>query len=603
LKKKLNKKKQARLMALMHAAQNHFNQGRLNQAAQLCQQVLQISPDHAPAMHTLGLIAYQQGATDSALQLLKQAVKRQPREASYLSNLGILYNNTGQPQQAIEHYQRALALEPNCAEFLNNLGVTYLHLEQYQQAKEYLDKSIQSNPGYFDAHNNLAEVFIRQGYIEEAIASFRRAIAIRPDVRVPHAGLLFLLSYYGLCPSDQLMQEHKHWDEIHGAAGRKHGYKHTPPSMNDRRLRIGYVSADFRRHPVSAFIEPLLKGHHKDKVEVFCYADVSKPDAITRRLQGLAEHWLSITGATDAQVAQKINQDGIDILIDLSGHTANNRLAIFTYKAAPIQAGYLGYAASTGLQTMDYWISDKILQPEDTKDIASETLYRLPRCWISYQPPVADLAIKIKATDTPLVYGSFNNVIKLNSELIACWQQILAQSPGAQLLLKSTVLDNPEFKQKIVADLSQAGIDMQRVQLRGGSAYDDYMLDYNAVDIALDTFPRSGGTTAADALWMGVPVVTLAGEHYVQRLATSKLNAIGHPEWIAGSPKKYVDIAVALGKDRAALSQTKTSLRDAFMASELFDYDDLATHMETAYQEMWQAYLNGGVAASCCSSR
>lgn len=591
MKKKLNKKHQAKIQGLFQQAQTGFQNGRLADARTSCLNILKLNAEDADTLHLLGLICHREGDLASAVRYIEQAVLARPKSVAFLTNLGTMHSLRNDLPNAARAYERALAIDPLSGATYLNLGVIYSRLQRYDDAIQTYRKAIELDPNYAEAYNNLGMDLERKGLLNEAADQFRLALKYKPHFPSAHQNLLFLLSYYCLSSTQKLCDAHREWDDIYGSRGRQHAFTHTHRGDPDKRLRIGYVSPDFRRHPVSSFVEPLLATHHRADVEVFCYAEVFEPDEVTRHLQTLADHWRSTTHLSDEQVARMIHDDRIDILIDLAGHTAFSRLAIFTYKPAPIQATYLGYCATTGLRAMDYWITDRVLHPEDTTECATEAIFRLPRCWVTYQPPAGAPDVLPRSPDAPLTFGSFNNTRKIGDIVVTTWAAILDRAPGARLLLKSRYLDDPHEQQLIAGKFRQHGIGADRLELQGASPFPDYMNIYNDVDIALDTFPRSGGTTAADALWMGLPVVTLAGERYVERLAASKLHAIGRSEWIADTQDEYIEIAIALANNPQLRAEARQTQRTRMVASPLCDGDGLATAMENAYRTMWRNYI------------
>lgn len=546
---------------------------------------------HADALHLFGLVHHRLGDIASAARWIEKAVQAKPRSGVFLTNLGTMRNLLGEVDKAASAYERALVIDPSSAPAHLNLGAIYSRLQRYDDAIAAYHRAIQLNPDYAEAYNNLGMDLERKGFMAEAAEQLRQAVRINPQFQIAYQKLLFLLSYYCLSSSEEVLEEHRRWDAIHGARGRQLHFSYVRQGDPDKRLRIGYVSPDFRRHPVSTFIEPLLAAHHRTDVEIYCYAEVFEPDAVTQRLQALADHWRMTVGLSDEEVVRMIHDDGIDVLIDLAGHTAYSRLAVFTYKPAPIQATYLGYCATTGLSAMDYWITDETLHPSAAQECAAETIYRLPRCWVAYQPPAGAPAVLPRPVDQPFTFGSLNNTRKLGDAVVAAWANILDRVPGSLLLLKSPYLDD-EYERQVVADkLGRHGIGPDRLRLHGATAFPDYMQVYNEIDVALDTFPRSGGTTAADALWMGLPVITLAGERYVERLAASKLTAVGRPEWVARTIEEYVALAVAVMNDSSLRAEVRQTQRARMAASPLCDGDSLARALEHAYRSMWHRYL------------
>ena len=364
-------------------------------------------------------------------------------------------------------------------------------------------------------------------------------------------------------------------------------------SAAQHKLKIGYVSPDFKRHPVGKFIAPIIKHHDHQKFEIYCYGEIQKVDEITEEIQSSCDHWRSTLGLTDAEVIEQIKQDQIDILIDLAGHTDDNRLPIFFSKPAPIQASYLGYFATTGIPTIDYWITDHHLHPVDTEEKTSETIWRLPRCYVAYQPSPEALEVNpLPALSSEYItFGCLNNFSKLNPFLLSLWAKILQALPQSRLILKSHYhnLDDTEEKQSVELFLQEQGFNLEQVELIDSPTLaEDYFALYHRIDIHLDTFPYNGCTTTCDALWMGVPVLTLAGDRKIQRMGNSLLQAIGLEDWIAHSPEEYVNKAITFAQDLEAIAQLRTSLRERFQKSQLGDIEGLTLALENAYQQMWK---------------
>ena len=331
-----------------------------------------------------------------------------------------------------------------------------------------------------------------------------------------------------------------------------------------QKLKIGYVSPDFKRHPVGCFIAPIIKHHDHQKFEIYCYGEIRKVDEMTEEIKSSCDHWRSTLGLTDEQVIEQIKQDQIDILIDLAGHTEYNRLPIFFAKPAPIQASYLGYFATTGISTIDYWITDHHLHPLDTQEKTSETIWRLPRCYVAYQPSLEAPEINpLPALSSEhITFGCFNNFSKLNPFPLSLWAKILQALPHARLILKTHYhnLDDPEEKQSVELFLQEQGLNLEQIELIDSPTLtEDYFSFYHRIDIHLDTFPYNGCTTTCDALWMGVPVLTLTGDRKIQRMGNSLLQAIGLADWIAKTPEDYVNKAIHFAQDLDAIASLRSS--------------------------------------------
>ena len=379
--------------------------------------------------------------------------------------------------------------------------------------------------------------------------------------------------------------------------------KNEPEHHAARRLHIGYVSPNFQEHPVAYLIEPLLKRHDRSVVKTYCYAEVEQPDQITERIRSAADVWRSTVGLSERQLAQLIGRDQIDILVDLAGHGESSRLKVFALKPAPIQASYLGYFATTGLPTIDYWLTDAILHPEGTAEKTSETIWRLPRCYLAYRPrpeapAVSPLPCLAKGAIT---FGCLHNFAKMNATVIALWSKILDQVPQARLLVKTSYQDmsDPEERSSIEQMFSEQGISPERLELVSHQpSCTDYLALYHNIDIHLDTFPYTGRTTTCESLWMGVPVLTLAGQRQIERVSTTMLQTVGLEDWVAHSGEEYVHKAVEFAHNQEYLQQLRATMRNRLQKSPLCDLQGMARSLEEAYRQMWQGYLET-LSSSC----
>ncbi len=557
--------------------------GRRKDAARIFTGILQRHPACAEACYHLGRLCLQSHDYAGAAGLLHKAVQIDPVFAEAWYMLGNALYNRLCLEEAAQAYLRALQAQPS-----------------FDNPRCYLTPVPEKLRRTYQTHfySNLGRVQRKLGQLEAARASYEAALRIDPDNALAHSRLLFLLSFHVLCEPAELLAAHRAWDARHGAQGRAHAFVHESgrtPARAGQRLRIGYLSPDFHQHAVSYFIAPLLAHHDPDQVEVFCYADNAVTDAVSHRLREQVNHWRTIQGESDAAVARCIHDDRIHILIDLAGHTTT-RLKVFTYRPAPIQATYLGYFATTGLDAMDYWITDAVLHPADTVEQASEALWRLPRCCLAYQPapeaPPVTARPAEKPVDGGIVFGSFNQITKISDEAVALWSKVLQAVPGSRLLLKCQMLQDTAIRRRLLARFEAAGLPASRLELHTFTpAYRDHLDLYNRVDILLDTIPRTGGSTTADALWMGVPVITLAGHLFVQRLSATMLHALNLEELIATTPEEYIEKAVALAQDQRRLYRLKAGLRQRMKDSPLCDGQGLARAMEAAYHNMWQRHL------------
>jgi protein O-GlcNAc transferase len=579
-------------------AEAHYNlgnalrgQGKRAEGIAAYRQAILLKPGYAEAYCNLGLALEDQGEHDKAIAAYRQAVsiKSDMAEAQY--NLGIALKEQGKLDEATAAYRQAIRIQPDLAEAHSNFGVTLKEQGKLEEAVTAYRQAIRAKPDYAEAYSNLGIALNEQGKLDEAIVAYRQAIRIKPGYAAAHSNLLFSLNYHDKWTADSLFAAHQEWDERYGRqTSRPTAYANDREA--GRRLKIGYVSPDFRMHSVAYFVEPLLKEHDRQAIEVFCYAEVKRQDAVAADLQRLADHWLVTVGMSDDELAERIQADGIDILVDLAGHTANNRLCVVARKPAPVQVTWLGYPNTTGLKTIDYRLVDAVTDPVGEADAwASETLVRLEGGFLCYgalkdaPEPTVPPCLK---TGT-VTFGSFNNPAKLSAATLDAWATLLSRLPQARLLLKGKPFADPATRTLFQARLGERGVAAERVELvdwlPGAAAH---LSLYHRVDIALDPFPYNGTTTTCEALWMGVPVVTLRGERHAGRVGASLLAQIALTDLIANSVKDYVEISVALACNPERLDELHRSLRPRMVASPLCDGAAFARKIEGAFGAMWQ---------------
>ena len=462
------------------------------------------------------------------------------------------------------------------------------------EAEAAYRRAIELKPDYAEAHINLGNALKDQGRLAEAEAMYRRAIDLKPDFAKAHSALLLLLNYRPATDPSALYRAHREWRDRYARHLERPARPYDNTRDPERRLRVGYVSPDFRTHSVSFFFEPLLAAHDRAAVELFCYAEVKHPDDTTSRLKTLADYWRSTLGLTDDGVGDLGRADGMDVLVDLAGHTGDNRLLVFARKPAPVQVTWLGYPSTTGLSTIDCRLTDAIADPEEGSGAChSETLVRLPGGFLCYKAPeVAPEVSPLPARTTGFVtFGSFNNSSKVTPEVVAVWARIMRRIPGSHLLLKSRQFADATTRQRYVKLFVGYGIDAPRIRLLPNApSLEKHLGTYSRVDIALDTFPYNGTTTTCEALWMGVPVITLRGDRHAGRVGASLLARVGLAELIAENEEAYVETAVSLAGDRGRLEALRTGLRARMSASPLCDPAGFARQVEAAYREMWKQW-------------
>jgi len=583
------------LPAVAALAKEHFNAGRLPTAEALFRQILAAEPDHPDALHSLGVIAYQAGNNDIAAQLIGRAVQLSPSAPKY-SNLGLALQAQDKLDEAAAAYRKALALQPDFAAAHNNLGNALADLGNLDQSVAHYRRAILIKPDFAVAHNNLGARLKDLGKLEEAIECYRRALRIKPDFSEAYSNLLFVYSFHSSLDPREYLALARGWEVACLSAedrqrARAKSFRRVPPA--GRRLKVGYISGDYRAHAVSNFVEQLFTHHDRARIELFAYSNTATSDTVTARLRHLADRWVSVVGMTDADVLERIESDKIDVLIDLSGHTMHDRLRVFAHRAAPVQASYLGYFASTGLTEMDYWIGDEILTPPEAQSHFCEKIWRLPRTWLAYKT-LADAPQPAwqPALDGTVWVGSFNHLGKLTQQTLALWAKVLKALPEGRLLLKTKALADTRNRQRIMHTMAALGIAADRIELQRDSNWGDYMASYDLLDIALDPVgAHGGGTVTCDALWMGVPVIHALGDRATSRFSASMLHAIDHAEWIAGTEQEYVEKVVSLARNVELRVALRSQQRERMASSPLSDAKDLAKSLENAYFDMFERFL------------
>ena len=565
-------------------------QGRLTQAAAMYKKALSLQPNDVVAYNNLGHVYRELGSIEDEIVCYTKAVQVDPDYAYTYLNLGNLLQYRGELDKAISCYQKALGKKFDFPEACNNLGSALIMQGRLNEAAQYFRKALLMNPYYAEAYNNLGSINQNQGKFREGIFCFRKALEIKRDYIKAYSNLLYAMHYDPDIGDEMLYEEAAHcWQQ--------HGLKKTPTfhlvgnSTKSGRIKIGYISPDFREHSVSYFFLPLLRYHNRDSIEIFCYSEVKREDEITDQIKELSDHWRPIAWLSNRAIADQVRQDGIDILVDLAGHTAENRLPVFAYKPAPVQITWLGYPGTTGMPVMDFRLTDEIADPSGESDqYYSETLIRLPDGFLCYGPPedAPDVSGLPARKNGHITFGSFNNLPKINPEVIGLWSRLLDQVADSRLLLKSKQFADYQVRQRFLDLFSARGIGAERVRLLPIAATTAaHLALYHQVDIALDPFPYNGTTTTCEALWMGVPVITLRGDRHAGRVGASILNRMGLEEMVADSQGQYVGIGKKLAQDITALENLRAGLRSHMQSSVLCDGKSFARIMETTIQNLW----------------
>jgi len=570
--------------------------GEIEPAIEVYRQAIALAPDFAEMHFNLGVAFSAQGEFDAAIQSYREAIRLSANYAQAFCNLGAALLAQNKYEESVLNYQHAIMINPELSEAHYNLGIALQAQDKLEAAVASFRKTLDLQPQFVECLCNLGNALRAQGHLNEAIECYQKALAIKPDYANAYSNLLFLLSYHATTSPLDYLNQARGWEQacipatIRKAAREK---QFNRPSLCGRRLKVGYVSGDFRKHAVSYFIEQIFAHHDRAKLEVFAYSNNRSSDEVTERLKTLAEHWIPIANLSDAELCELMEVEQLDVLIDLSAHSAHNRLGVFARRAAPAQATYL-YFASTGLSEMDYWIGDEVLTPPALNDQFSETVWRLARVWLSYKT-IADAPAPNwrPAGDGTIWLGSFNNLGKITPFTLQLWARILHALPEGRLLLKNKELADAGNQQRIFNELTSLGISSDRIELQPGSNWSDYMAQHDRLDIALDPVgAHGGGTSTCDALWMGVPVIHRAGDHVGSRFAASILSAIGQSEWVAQSEAEYVEKTIALARNVELRKQLRFAQRNKMSSSPLCDAHGLARSLEEAYHGMYTRWLD-----------
>ncbi len=564
-------------------------------AEELYLRIIRQDPRNSNALNLLGTIYLERGEHDKALVLIKKAIQAYPMGAMFHNNLGNVFREMGLSKDAEKAYREALRVDPDCVSASNNLG-TMLHEQgDMDGAVVCFEKACRKDPGFSPAYYNLGRVFCEQGRIVTAMWAYKEALKINPDFQDAHSNYLYSLHFSDTVTPEQIFDEHAAWAS---SFAEKH-YPDNPVFDNDRdrfrRLRIGYVSPDFRTHSVAYFLEDVMAAHNKDKFEIFCYSCSDKKDDFTQRFRELSDNWRDVSLLSDDDACRMIREDRIDILVDLAGHTRNSRILIFARKPAPIQVAWLGYPDTTGLKTMDYRITDALADPPGESDrLSSEKLIRLAGGFHCYRPSGESYPISAPPfmKTGAVTFGSFNNNSKISERVIAVWARILKQAEGSRLKLKSRSFSDFGTRKFILERFAHHGVPSERIWFEGYKvSLKEHFLLYNTVDIALDTFPYNGTTTTCEALWMGVPVIALEGNNHASRVGASLLRHAGLDSCVAATADDYVEKAVALARNAEHLQGYRSTLRERMSRSSLMNPVAFTEKLEYAFRGMWVEWV------------
>lgn len=621
-----------KLQQLLDRAIELHRAGRLAETGALCGQILKAAPKHLAAIRLAGDLAFQEGRIKEALELLNRAVDVDPKSAACRMSLGVALIAAGQPQEAetqlreavgkkpdffeawdhlstalrlqnrigeaLKCHEQVIRLKPRYAAGWYHYGGTLFDVGEFELALHHYNMALTADPRFVQARLGIAKVLGIKNQIPESITEYTRFLAREPHFHLARSCRLFSLQYVDNFSREQVFADHVAYGKAVGTVPAP--VLPSTPEL-DRRLRIAILSPDLRMHSCAFFLEPLLKYLDRKHFQLLLYLDYQREDEMSARLRGLSDIWRNFICQPDPAVERIIRADQPDILIDLAGHSSSGaRLPLYSHRLAPVQITYLGYPDTTGLPAMDYRFTDAIADPVGEADrFATERLVRFaPTAW-AYLPPVdaPEPGPALSPVGTPVTFGSFNNITKINDTTLRLWADVLRAAPDSRMSIKGLYRGmDPEVRNSFLKGFAAAGVSADRINLleKTGEIKDHLEL-YRRVDVALDTFPYHGTTTTCEALWMGVPVVTLRGDRHAARVGASLLTAVGHPEWIATDKAAYVRIATELASDPARLKTLRTELRDDMKRSPLLDHAGQAARFGAALRACWIAWCNKSV--------
>lgn len=541
----------------------------------------------------LGLAARERGAHAEALRQFQAALAVKPRSAEAASQLGFTYALTGQQEHAKAYIRQAIAIKPDLAAAHSNLGFVFLREGALDEAIDCAGRALNLDGNCFEALGTLGDAWVKKGYPAQAVTYYRRALALRPNFFKGYSLLFFFLQFDTATTLSALQAEGKTYAALFEAPLKAEWRPHANRKDKQRRLKVGYVSPDFRNHPVGRFILPVLAGHDRTQIESYCYFHGVNRDPFTDELKKVSDFWLDCASMSDAQIAECIRIQDIDILIDLAGHTEDSRMMLFARKPAPIQITYLGYPGSSWLTAMDYRLTDRCADPAGNEEWHTERLLRLPDSFFCYrpQPGMPEVNPLPAATRGYITFGSFASFNRLDALTIALWADILKALPDARLMVLTVPPGNAG--RELVERFSSLGIAAERLELHGRMPMEMFLQTMQKADIALDPVTVNSPTTICEALWLGLPTLSKAGKTPASRTGLSVLNAAGLRKWAVEENREYVEAAVSLASDIPALATIRQGLRSQLAHSALMNERQFVQALEDTYREVWAQWCEG----------
>ncbi|MBF0359084.1 MAG: tetratricopeptide repeat protein [Magnetococcales bacterium] len=580
-------------VALYNLGNVFKEQKKLENAIECYKKAVGFKADFANAYYNLGNSLKEQSMLEESIAAYAKAINIRPNYLEAHINLGIAVQEQGDLDAAITIYQEAVSINPDSADAYSNIGNCLQKQGKLEDAINSYQKALAIKPDDADIHSNFGIVLLDQGKFDKAVASFKTAISINPDFLKAQSNLLLCSQYIPGQTLENLFLLHKNWGNNFSYSSEHKQFIHHNNMSYDRRLRIGFVSADLGRHPIGYFMIGFLKNYNRSDLETICYSDRT-PDDLTKKLEAASDLWVKTSSLDDDQLAKRIYSDRIDILIDLSGHTAKNRLAVFAKKPAPIQMSWAGYVGTTGLEEIDWLIADHHYVLKDEDKFFTERIIRLPDSWACYTPPEysPEVVPRPKDGDGRFILGNFGNPSKINDQMLNVWLKILLLSPKSDIQFIYKGMDDGANYNRIINFFRNDGVEPDRIKIIGGLPHKELLSRYNSIDLALDTLPYSGGLTTMEALWMGVPVVTTSGETFAGRHTTSILRSVGLNNFVTNNLDEYVQLVVDLISNPEQLHKIKNGLQNRVLNSPLCDCKKFSIDLTMSFRNIWKEWCS-----------
>jgi predicted O-linked N-acetylglucosamine transferase (SPINDLY family) len=568
------------------------HEGEIARAEECFIKARNLAPQYIAPLFNQANLLREQNRLEEAEKLYKEVLILDKNHLQACSNLGITLQLQNRLREAEEYYEKALAKKPDFLEALINSGACLKEQGRYSEAERQYRKALEIQPDLVLGLSNMGSVLKEQGKIDEAEIFLRRALELNPDFAEAHSNLLFLINYHPDKSPEEIFSDYQRFnDQFNSRNSTLVPVLQVDRCPGKRKLKIGYVSPQFKKHSTLHFLEPLLAHHNREQFEIYAYAELTNEDEYSKRYRSYVDHWVTTVGMDDDTLAQRIRDDEIDVLIDIAGHTAHNRLLMFTRKPAPVSLHWLDFGYTTGLTAIDYYLADEITVPPGTEHLFSERPWRIEAPCFTYRPSddMGEVGPLPALRNNFITFGTFTRAVRINHQTVAAWAEILRQVKDSRLIIDSNNFRSPEMQNKLKDQFTARDIHPDRLIIGFHTPPWDLMRE---IDISLDCFPHNSGTTLFETLYMGIPFITLASRPATGRLGSTILTGLGKPEWIADSQEKYIELAVKLASDIPALSLIRSCLRHRMEKSSLMDETGFTAKMEKAYREMFTRWCN-----------